>query len=95
MDHERHTLKPPAVPAFMISSGFNAWTEAQVTSAAETVPTLSTPGKKFKESAVMEYKEEKKKPDASRQCNRSSNNKSILRKSLEAGTLALPTSKSL
>lgn len=37
-----HTLKPPAVPAFMIRSGFKAWIEAYVTRDAEIVPTLST-----------------------------------------------------
>lgn len=37
------TLKPPAVPAFMIKSGSNAWIEAYVTRADDTVPTLSTP----------------------------------------------------
>lgn len=37
-----HTLKPPAVPAFMIRSGFKAWIDAYVTRDAEIVPTLST-----------------------------------------------------
>lgn len=39
------TLNPPAVPALMIRSGCNAWIDAYVTRDAETVPTLSTPGK--------------------------------------------------
>lgn len=37
------TPNAPAVPAFMMRSGFNAWIEAYVTRDAETVPTPSTP----------------------------------------------------
>lgn len=50
----KHTLNPPAVPALMTSSGFNAWIEAYVTRDAETVPMLSTPEIKFKK--IRSYK---------------------------------------
>lgn len=52
------TLKPPAVPALMIRSGCNAWTDAYVSSDEETVPTLSTPGEEdtiFKHRNIEVY----------------------------------------
>jgi hypothetical protein len=40
--HRKVTLKPPAVPALMIRSDFKVYMD-EVTRAADTVPTLSTP----------------------------------------------------
>lgn len=49
------TLKPPAVPAFMIKSGCNAWIAAYVTREEDIVPTLSTPERNGLKTHQMKF----------------------------------------